>query len=136
MADGMSTQVGENEGGKKGFDGGFWKDAVYDIKVDTAATEVIDLDKRYTDLANAEAWLIDQAFVIPLGSLGSTGYVASYLDPFESHYAPFGVSGDRYKYQHVYEKPMDTETYLAKKVVWEEERAKRIAAAQEAGIDY
>ena len=31
---------------------------------------------------------------------------------------------------------MDSETYLEQLEVWEQERAARIAAAQEAGIDY
>ena len=58
------------------------------------------------------------------------------MNPFESQYAPFGVSSDRYKYQVVMAKPMDTEDYLAKLAVWEKERAEKISAAQAAGIDY
>ena len=136
MADGMATQVAEGEGGKLGFDGGYWTNAVYDEMVNAAAEEVVDIEKRYTELANAEAWLIDQAFVIPFGRLGATGYVASNLSPFESQYAPFGVSGSRYKYQHYYAEPMDSETYFAELEKWEAERAKRIAEAQAEGRDY
>lgn len=136
MADGMATRVGEDEGGKLGFDGGYWKDSQYDLKVAAAEAEVVDQAKRYTDLANVEAWLLDQAFIIPIGTLGATGYVASNLNPFESQFAPFGASDSRYKYQYVYAEPFSTEEYNKMSQAWEQERAKRIAAAQEAGIDY
>lgn len=136
MADGMATKVGEGEGGKLGFDGNYWKDSKYDSMVNAAEEEAADLAKRYTDLANVEAWLIDQAYVIPLATLGATGYVASNLNPFESQYAPFGASDSRYKYQYVYAEPFSTEEYNALMETWEAERAKRIAEAQEAGIDY
>lgn len=136
MADGMAVQVGEGEGGKLGFDGNYWKDAVYDAKVFEAGAEVADLAKRYEALADVEAWLLDQAYVIPLGTLGATGYVASNLNPFESQYAAFGASSGRYKYQYVYAEPFGTEEYNRLYGEWEQERARRIAAAQEAGLDY
>ena len=104
--------------------------------VEEAAKEVIDMEKRYNDLAECEAWLLENAYVIPVGPIGSCGYTASYLNPFESQFAPFGLSDERYKYQWVYEDAMDSETYLEQLEVWEQERAARIAAAQEAGIDY
>lgn len=139
-ADGMATQTTEAAGdgrmGRSGYDETFWKDFVYGEKVAAATTETVDLSVRYNALAEVEAWLLDQAFVIPLGTLGGCGYISSCLSPFESQYAPFGVSDSRYKYQWVYDKPMSTEEYLAQLPVWEAERAARISAAQEAGIDY
>lgn len=139
-ADGMATPTTEAAGdgrmGRSGYDETWWKDSIYDQKVAAATSEVIDLSKRYNALAEVEAWLLDQAFVIPLGTLGGCGYLCSYMNPFESQYAPFGVSSDRYKYQVVMAKPMDTEDYLAKLAVWEKERAEKISAAQAAGIDY
>jgi oligopeptide transport system substrate-binding protein len=137
MADGYGEKTTlEDPEGRLGFDGDFWKNAVYDKMVNEAASEVIDIEKRYTALANAEAWLIDQAFIIPVGALYSTGYVSSHMNPFESQYSLFGMSGDRYKYQVVMAKPMGTEEYLEKMEIWEAERAARIEAAQAAGIDY
>ena len=91
---------------------------------------------RYTGIAATEAWLLENAFIIPLGLLEDTGYVSSVLNPFESQYAPFGLSNARYKYQWVYDKPMDTETYFAKLAEWEAERAERIAYAEANNIDY
>lgn len=139
-ADGMATQTTQDDPagrmGKSGYDETYWKDFVYDQKVAEATAETVDNSKRYNALAEAEAWLIDQAFVIPFGVLGGCGYMSSCMNPFESQYAPFGMSDDRYKYQWVYEKPFSTEQYLEMLPVWEAERAERIAYAEANGIDY
>lgn len=139
-ADGMATQTTQDDPagrmGRSGYDETYWKDFVYDQKVAEATAETVDNSKRYNALAEAEAWLIDQAFVIPFGVLGGCGYMSSCMNPFESQYAPFGMSDDRYKYQWVYEKPFSTEEYLEMLPVWEAERAERIAYAEANGIDY
>lgn len=139
-ADGMATQTTQDDPagrmGKSGYDETYWKDFVYGQKVAEATVETVDNSKRYNALAEAEAWLIDQAFVIPFGVLGGCGYMSSCMNPFESQYAPFGMSDDRYKYQWVYEKPFSTEQYLEMLPVWEAERAERIAYAEANGIDY
>lgn len=139
-ADGFATQTtaeaGDGRMGRSGYDETYWKDSIYDNKVAAAGEEAIDMAARYNAFAEVEAWLIEQAVVIPLGAIHSTGYVASNLSPFESQFAAFGVSEDRYKYQWVYETSMGTEEYLAGLEVWEAERAARMTAAQEAGIDY
>ena len=139
-ADGMATQTTQDDPasrmGRSGYDETYWKDFVYGQKVAEATAETVDNSKRYNALAEAEAWLIDQAFVIPFGVLGGCGYMSSCMNPFESQYAPFGMSDDRYKYQWVYEKPFSTEQYLEMLPVWEAERAERIAYAEANGIDY
>lgn len=139
-ADGMATETTKEDPdgrmGRTGYDETYWKDFVYDQKVAEATAETVDNSKRYNALAEAEAWLIDQAFVIPFGVLGGCGYMSSCMNPFESQYAPFGMSDDRYKYQWVYEKPFSTEQYLEMLPVWEAERAERIAYAEANGIDY
>ena len=94
------------------------------------------MEKRYNALAECEAWLLENAYAIPIGPIGGCGYIASFLNPFECQFAPFGLSEARYKYQWVYEKPMDSETYMEQLDAWQAERADRIAAAQAAGIDY
>lgn len=139
-ADGMATETTKEDPdgrmGRTGYDETYWKDFVYGQKVAEATAETVDNSKRYNALAEAEAWLIDQAFVIPFGVLGGCGYMSSCMNPFESQYAPFGMSDDRYKYQWVYEKPFSTEQYLEMLPVWEAERAERIAYAEANGIDY
>jgi oligopeptide transport system substrate-binding protein len=100
----------------------------YENLVNAAKAEVLDIEKRYKLFAEAEAFLIDQAFVIPY-SLGGGGFVASKLDPFTSPYSPFGVSGSRFKGQKVMEKAMNTETYKSGFATWEKERAEALKAA-------
>lgn len=137
MAEGYGEKATPDDpDARKGFDGGFWKNVQYDDMVRKAAEEVVDLEKRYTDLANTEAWLIDQAFVVPLGRLGASYYVASYMNPFESQFAPFGASGSRYKYQKVMAEPMDTEEFMKQQEIWTTERNEAIAKAQAEGRDY
>lgn len=90
-----------------------------------AKAEILDIEKRYELFAEAEAFLIKEAFVIPY-ALGGGGYAAGRLDPFESQYSPFGVSSQRYKGQHLMEKPMNTEEYKAALENWEKERAEAL----------
>ena len=88
-----------------------------------------DLSKRYAILAEGEAWLIDEAYVIPFCMDGG-GYVASYLNPFESQYAPFGASENRYKYQWIYETPFGMDEYAQLLSDWEAERDALLAAGK------
>ena len=92
-----------------------------------AKSEVRDINKRYELFAEAEAFLIKEAFVIPY-AVGGGGYAAGRLNPFESQYSPFGVSSQRYKGQRIMEKPMNTEEYKKALDVWEEERTKALKA--------
>lgn len=106
--------------------GGYWTDLVYDNMVEPAFAEQ-DLAKCYAILAEAEAWLIDEAYVIPFCMDGG-GYVASCLNPFEAQYAPFGASEKRYKYQWIYETPFGMDEYAELLTEWEAEREARLAA--------
>lgn len=100
----------------------------YQNMVDAAKEEVLDIEKRYNLFAEAEAFFIDQAFVIPY-ALGGGGYSASKLNPFESPYSPFGVSAERFKGQKIMEKPMNSEEFSAELIKWEKERAEALKAA-------
>ncbi len=95
---------------------------VYEAMVNEAKAELIDLTKRYELFANAEAYLIDNAFVIPYNVSGGDGYVASLVQPFETPYAPFGIASLRWKGQKLLAKPMSTEEFNAGYEVWKTER--------------
>jgi oligopeptide transport system substrate-binding protein len=95
---------------------------VYNNMVDAAKAITADTAARYTAFANAEAYLISKAFVIPFG-YGSGGYTASMLDPFTSQYAPFGLSTERYKGQTLLTKPMNTAEYFEAYDQWLADRA-------------
>ncbi len=90
--------------------------------VDAAREITNDLTARYEAYATAEAFLIENAIIIPFG-YGNGGYTASRLNPFDSQFAPFGISNDRYKGQTLLDAPMSTDQYFDAYDLWLEERA-------------
>lgn len=92
------------------------------------AKSTIDTVKRYELFAKAEAFLIDEAFVIPY-SVGGSGYVASKLNPFEAQYSPFGVTAEKFKGQRLLDKPMSNDEFKEALAKWEQERANALAKA-------
>lgn len=108
-----TTEVDEN--GRNKFE-------VYEEMVNAAKAELVDLERRFELFAEAEAYIIENAWVVPYG-LGGGGYTSSLLNPFESPYSPFGVSGQRFKGQRILDKPMNSEEYAAALAEWEAKRA-------------
>lgn len=90
--------------------------------VDAARAITDDLQARYDAFAEAEAFLISHAIVIPYG-YNNGGYTASRLNPFQAQYAPAGVSNERYKGQELLDTPMNTDQYWDAYDQWLEERA-------------
>ena len=103
--------------------------STYQNMVDAAKAEM-DLAKRYELFAEAEKFLIDEAFVIPY-AVGGTGYIASKLNPFEAQYSPFGVTAEKFKGQHLLEKPMSNDEFKEAQAAWEQERTEALANASE-----
>ncbi|HWL11407.1 MAG TPA: peptide ABC transporter substrate-binding protein [Ureibacillus sp.] len=101
----------------------------YQNMVDAAKAEM-DLAKRYELFAEAESFLIEEAFVIPY-SVGTIGYIASKLNPFEAQYSPFGVTLEKFKGQQVLDKPMSNDEFKEAQEAWEQERAEALANAGE-----
>ena len=91
--------------------------------VDAARAITDDLQARYDAYTVAEAFLIENALIIPYG-YDNGGYTASRLNPFESQFAPFGISNERYKGQTLLDAPMSTDQYWDAYDAWQEERAK------------
>lgn len=100
----------------------------YENMVNEAKAERLDIEKRYKLFAEAEAFFIEEAFVIPY-AVGGGGYSASRLNPFESLYSPFGVSGERFKGQKVLAKPMNSQEFTEALEQWEKERAEALKKA-------
>ncbi len=99
---------------------------IYENMVNEAKSELLDLDRRYELFAEAEAFLINQAFSIPFsvsggGSYGG-GYVASRLNPFDSQFSPFGVSSERYKGRMLMKKSMNSQEFFEHEKEWESKR--------------
>ena len=101
----------------------------YENLVDAAKKELIDIEKRLNLFSEAEAFLINEAFIIPYG-LGGGGYIASKLNPFEAAYSPFGVSSERYKGQKILKEPMNTEMFNRESEIWEKEREEALKSVK------
>lgn len=86
----------------------------YFAAVEEAKDIKVDLKARYEAFAKAEAGLIDHAFVVPF-SISVSKYITSRLNVFEGQYAPFGVSNERYKGQHLLDHYVSMEEFQANK---------------------
>jgi oligopeptide transport system substrate-binding protein len=102
-------------------------DQYYNL-VNRAKTFTTDESDRYAAFAEAEAFLINHAFVIPF-SIDTYGYVASRLNPFEAQYAPYGIPQWRYKGMKLLDKPMSNSEYKAAFEQWKRERVSALQAA-------
>ena len=87
-----------------------------------AAIPTTDASARYSAYADAEAYLLNHAIVIPFGS-DTAGYTASRLNPFEGQFAPTGLATCRYKGMHLLDKPMNTDEFYDAYDAWLEEAA-------------
>lgn len=80
--------------------------------VDAAKEITTDTNARFEAFAKAEALLIDHALVLPF-SISVSDYIATKVDVFEAQYAPFGVSGLRFKGQHLLDHYVSMDEYEA-----------------------
>lgn len=101
---------------------------VYEGMVEAAKAEVIDIAERYNLFADAEGYMIENAWVIPF-STGGGGYVSSKTNPFDGPFSPFGVAGLRWKGQSMLDKPMSTEEYYQIREEWEKNREEALENA-------
>ena len=80
--------------------------------VEKAKAITADLDARYAAFAEAEAYLIENALVIPL-SLPVPPYIATRLNLWEGQYAPTGFSSNRLKGIHILDHYVSMDEYNA-----------------------
>ena len=78
--------------------------------VEKAKAITADLDARYAAFAGAEAYLIENALVIPL-SLPVPPYIATRLNLWEGQYAPTGFSTNRLKGIHILDHYVSMDEY-------------------------
>ena len=78
--------------------------------VEKAKDITADLDARYAAFADAEAYLIENALVIPL-SLPVPPYIATRLNLWEGQYAPTGFSTNRLKGIHILDHYVSMDEY-------------------------
>ncbi len=82
----------------------------YMYMVEKAKTITEDLDARYEAFADAEAYLIENALVIPLG-MPVPPYIATRLNLWEGQYAPTGLSSNRLKGVHILDHYVSMDEY-------------------------
>ena len=84
----------------------------YMSMIENAKTITDDLDARYEAFADAEAYLIENALVIPLG-MPVPPYIATRLNLWEGQYAPTGLSSNRLKGVHILDHYVSMDEYNA-----------------------
>jgi len=103
--------------------------SAYDRLFEEARKEVTNMTKRFELFAKTEAWLINEAVVIPY-ACGGGGFEASKLEPFTYPYAPFGLSELKYKGQVVMDKALDTAAYEKLEAEWKKAREAALQKAK------
>lgn len=100
---------------------------LYDYKklLDEAQEVTDDNDKRFANYAKAEAWLIDNTFIIPMWADGARPRIQKGI-PYSGPYAFAGPTAARLKFFKIQEDPVTQEQYQQLKAEWEK-------AVEEAG---
>ena len=96
-----------------------------------ADSENKDVAKRYEKYAEAQAWMIDNSFLMSAMSNGGTASVTK-VTPFTRGYSLVGIKGDgnNYKYMKLQKDTVTTKQYEEAKTKWEQESKKAIEKAQ------
>lgn len=94
---------------------------LYDYKklLDDAQSVIDDNDERFAKYAKAEAWLIDNTFIIPMWADGARPFIQKAV-PYTGPYAFAGPTASRMKYLKLQKDPVTTEQYEKLKAEWEE----------------
>lgn len=83
----------------------------FENMITEANKKIKDNKERYEAFAEAEAFLLEEAFIVPLTRSGG-GFIASYLDPFTQYRSQMGLgSMAKFKGAVVLDKPMSMEEY-------------------------
>ena len=100
----------------------------YQQLLDKANAEKVDLAKRYNLFAEAEAYLIENALVMPYRG-GGGGYQVSYIQPYTFPYSAVGLSNLGFKYAWIREKPVTSAEFSVLQKQWEKDRLQALKAA-------
>ncbi len=102
--------------------------ATFQTMLNEANAEVLDLEVRYNLFAEAERYLIDNAYAVPFYRYGYDYYV-SRLDPFSGFNTMNGQSRDKYAGKVLLDRPYTPEEFEIAQAQYEEERAAALLAA-------
>ena len=103
----------------------------YTQKLKAADAESSDVDKRYENYADAQAWLIDSSLLIPVTSDGG-GASVTRVTPFTRAYSLVGIkgTGSNYKYMRLQKDVVTIAQFDEAKAKWEQERKKAVEQSQ------
>lgn len=93
----------------------------FDDMIAAANAEVRDVNKRYEMFAEAEAYLYEHAFYIPLYTAGGEFQMTS-INNYSKPYSKSGICNYKLKYIEAYDHVITTEENEAFKKEWEEKR--------------
>jgi oligopeptide transport system substrate-binding protein len=104
--------------------------AQYITLVNAAKAERLNIGRRFELFARAEAYLIDQAMVIPYGTSTPT-WVASFLNPFEGNYsASSSLSSSKMNNMRKLAAPIGFDEFRRLQDQWNREREAALRAAR------
>lgn len=92
--------------------------------VEAADAETVDIDKRYNMFAEAEAYLLEHAYVIPLYQAGAE-YRMSSFNPYSRTYSLTGGANYRYKLVELTDHCLTSDEVADMKEAWNTERKNR-----------
>lgn len=99
----------------------FYSIPEYDAMI-AAATETYDTNARYTAYSEAEAWLLEHAYIKPYMT-GGGSYNMTCIVPYTTPGGAFGMSQYKMKGAVIQSTPVTTEQHEALRVQWESEKA-------------
>lgn len=103
----------------------------YKQLLDDANAEKLDTNKRYEKYAAAQAWLTENAIVLPIYSKGGVPSITK-VTPFSSPNSLVGIKGDTnyFKYKKVQDKTVTTADYEKAYKQWLKDKAESNKKAQ------
>lgn len=101
-----------------------WNYPEYDEMVDQADL-ITDIDQRYVAFANAEAWLLENAYIIPLYQNGGT-YQLTTVNNYSKIHTGVGLDQFKWKGMELYDHVITTEENEQLKIKWQEERQEAV----------
>ena len=103
----------------------------YKKRLDDAAAETSDLNKRYEKYAKAQAWVSDSSLLIPVASSGGSPTVSRTV-PFTKAYSQVGIKGDPFVFKglELQKDVVTTKEYEEALKKWQQEKIETNAKYQ------
>lgn len=98
-----------------------WDYPEFDAMIEAADAETTDVDKRYAMFAEAEAYLYEHAYYIPLYTSGGE-FQQTTINIYSKPYSKSGIAASKLKYIQAYDHVITTEEMNTFKAEWEAKR--------------